>query len=163
MLNIKARALEGGGADLLILATDPMHKVAEPMMTGVAIPLLHIADATAARIRAAGLRRPGLMATAFTMEQSFYTSRLTAAGLQPTIPETPDRGKIHCIIFQELCRDIVTDCSRAAYVTMADRLAARGADSLILGCIEVGMLLNRGNVAVPVFDTALIHRETALA
>ncbi|MDO5613295.1 MAG: aspartate/glutamate racemase family protein [Paracoccus sp. (in: a-proteobacteria)] len=162
ILNRHAKALAAGGADLLILATNTMHKIADQIMTGVPIPLLHIADATAAQITAAGLRAPGLMATAFTMEQDFYTNRLIAAGLRPIIPTPDDRATIHRIIYDELCRDITTPASRAAFETIAARLIAQGADSLILGCTEVGMLLHQGNVAVPVFDTALIHCQAAL-
>ena len=162
ILNAEARAIERGGAGLLVLATNTMHKLAGPMMAGVSIPLLHIADATAGRIRAAGLRRPGLMATAFTMEQGFYTDRLAAAGLDPLLPDAEDRATVHRIIYDELCRDVVTAESRAAYVAIAARLAERGADCLILGCTEVGMLLDQGNVTVPVFDTTLVHCEVAL-
>ncbi|WP_395540880.1 aspartate/glutamate racemase family protein [Neotabrizicola sp. sgz301269] len=161
MLNAEARALERGGAEILILATNTMHKLADEMMAGVTIPLLHIADATAAAITAQGLRRPGLMATAFTMEQEFYTARLRAAGLDPVIPDAADRATTHRIIYDELCRDVVTRDSRAAYEGIAARLVAQGADSLILGCTEVGLLLGAGNVTVPVFDTVLIHCRVA--
>lgn len=102
------------------------------------------------------------MATAFTMEQSFYTDRLIAAGLSPIIPNESDRAETHRIIYEELCKDITTARSTAAYVAIANRLAASGADSLILGCTEVGMLLNQGNVAMPVFDTTLIHCKAVL-
>ena len=162
VLNREALALERGGAEILVLATNTMHKLAEPMMRGVRIPLLHIADATASRIVAAGRRRPGLMATAFTMEQTFYLDRLVAAGLSPIVPEADDRAQTHRIIYEQLCRNIVDEDSRAAYVAIAERLRQRGADCLILGCTEVGMLLHPGNVAVPVFDTTLIHCEAAL-
>ncbi|KJV32564.1 aspartate/glutamate racemase family protein [Luteibacter yeojuensis] len=162
ILQAEARALERGGAAFIVLATNTMHKLAGQMMEGVGIPLLHIADATAARIHATGMRRPGLMATAFTMEQSFYTDRLHAAELHPFIPRAGDRAETHRIIYDELCRNIVNERSRDAYVAIATRLIEQGADSLILGCTEVGMLLNQGNVAVPVFDTTLIHCEAAL-
>lgn len=162
-LNAEAKALERGGAELLILATNTMHKVAAHMMDGVGIPLLHIADATASRIAAAGLRSPGLMATAFTMEQSFYTDRLAAAGLDVILPDDADRAETHRIIYDELCRQIVSEASRQVYVGIAERLVARGADCLILGCTEVGMLLDQGNVSVPVFDTTLVHCEAAMA
>jgi len=102
------------------------------------------------------------MATAFTMEQSFYTDRLIAAGLDPVLPNAADRAETHRIIYEQLCRDIVTQESSATYVAIANRLAASGADSLILGCTEIGMLLNQGNVVVPVFDTTLIHCAAAL-
>ena len=139
-----------------------MHKLADQMMDGVTIPLLHIAGATATRIARAGLKRPGLMATAFTMQESFYTDKLHAAGLTPIIPEAEDRSTIHRIIYAELCRDVTTTASRATFESIAARLIAQGADGLILGCTEIGMLLSQSNVAVPVFDTTLIHCETAL-
>lgn len=163
VLNAAALGLQRGGADFLILATNTMHKLAGPMMQGLTIPLLHIADATAEAILARGLRRPGLMATAFTMEQAFYTGRLEAAGLSPLIPEAEDRALTHRIIYDELCRDIVTPESRRSYEAIAARLMARGADCLILGCTEVGMLLDQTNVAVPVFDTVLVHCQAAIA
>ena len=162
ILNREARALERGGAQVIVLATNTMHKLASEMMTGVKIPFVHIADATARAIKLKGLRNPGLMATAFTMEQSFYTDRLIASGLDPVIPNEFDRAETHRIIYEELCRDVVTAESTAAYVAIADRLAASGADSLILGCTEVGMLLNQGNVGMPVFDTTLIHCKAVL-
>jgi aspartate racemase len=107
-------------------------------------------------------RRPGLIATAFTMEQPFYLERLMAAGLDPIVPEAADRADAHRIIYDELCRGVVTRESEARFVAIAARLVERGADGVILGCTEVGMLLNRGNVSVPVFDTTLIHCEAAL-
>jgi len=162
ILNAEALALERGGAAFLMLATNTMHKLADQMMRGVHIPLLHIADATARRICEAGFQRPGLMATAFTMEQTFYTDRLESAGLVPIIPDTADRALTHQIIYEELCRDVISEDSRAKYIAIANRLAERGADSLILGCTEVGMLLNKSNVSVPVFDTTPIHCETAI-
>ncbi len=162
VLNNEAKALERGGAQLIILATNTMHKLAGQMMVGVNVPFVHIADATAKAINDRGLRRPGLMATAFTMEQSFYTERLIAAGLSPVLPNVGDRAETHRIIYEELCKDITTDESAATYVAIANRIAVAGADSLILGCTEVGMLLNQGNVAVPVFDTTLIHCAAAL-
>lgn len=162
ILNAEAKALERGGADLIVLATNTMHKLASQMMEGVKIPLLHIADATSLAIRARGLNRPGLMATAFTMEQSFYTDRLIAAGLDPIVPNEIDRAETHRIIYEELCKDLVTDQSTIAYEAIAERLVQSGADCLILGCTEVGMLLNQENVSVPVFDTTLIHCAAAL-
>jgi aspartate racemase len=162
ILNAEAKALERGGANFIVLATNTMHKLAGQMMDGVSIPLLHIADATAERIRQAGLRAPGLMATAFTMEQPFYLDRLRAASLQPVVPEAADRAEVHRIIYEELCKDIATSASRAVYEGIAQRLAQNGADCVILGCTEVGMLLNQENVSFPVFDTTLIHCEAAV-
>ncbi|MDW8844561.1 aspartate/glutamate racemase family protein [Erwinia sp. MMLR14_017] len=162
ILNAEAKALARGGADFIVLATNTMHKLADQMMSGVTIPLLHIADATAARILKAGLKAPGLMATAFTMEQSFYLDRLRAAQLQPVIPDAADRAVVHRIIYEELCQDIINPDSRSVYEDVAQRIAGKGADCMILGCTEVGMLLNKDNVSVPVFDTTLIHCEAAI-
>ena len=156
-LNQEALALERGGAEILGLATNTMHKVAETMMKGVSIPLVHIADATASRISDQQRSRPGLMATRFTMEQPFYIERLLDKGLPPVIPLADDRETIHRVIYDELCQGVITAESEAEYVAIADRLVDQGADCLILGCTEVGLLLNAGNVSVPVFDTTLIH------
>lgn len=162
ILNTEAKALERGGADFIILATNTMHKVADQMMKDVSVPMIHIADATAARIQARGLSSPGLMATAFTMEQTFYVDRLIAAGLSPIIPDSSNRAKTHQIIYDELCRGLVTKESEDAYVRIANQLIARGADCIILGCTEVGMLLNQDNLPVPVFDTTMIHCDAAI-
>lgn len=162
ILNAEAKALEKGGADFILLATNTMHKVASAMVADVTIPLLHIADATAQRISTAGLSRPGLIATAFTMEQSFYRDRLVEASLHPIIPDENDRAEVHRIIYDELCMDIIEDESRSKFEDVAQRLVDVGADSAILGCTEVCMLLNQGNVKVPVFDTTRIHCEAAI-
>jgi len=158
----EARALERGGAELLMLATNTMHKVAQRIVEAVSIPFLHIADATASRIASAGLHSPGLMATAFTMEQSFYTSRLAAAGLTVVLPNEADRAETHRVIYDELCRNIVHESSRQTYIAIAHRLIDGGADCLVLGCTEIGMLLRQEDLAVPVFDTALVHCAAAL-
>ena len=162
-LNQEALALERGGAEILGLATNTMHKVAETMMKGVSIPLVHIADATASRISDQQRSRPGLMATRFTMEQPFYIERLQDRGLTPVIPIAGDRDRIHRVIYEELCQGVIAAESEAEYLAIADRLVDQGADCLILGCTEVGLLLNAGNVSVPVFDTTLIHCEALLA
>lgn len=162
ILNREAKLLQSGGADLIILATNTMHMLAEQMMSGVDIPMLHIADATAERINDAGLARPGLMATAFTMEQAFYLERLKQAGLSPIVPNAEDRLETHRIIYDELCKGITTSTSERIYIEIAERLVDAGADCLILGCTEVGMLLNQDNVSQPVFDTTLIHCAKAL-
>ena len=162
-LNQEALALERGGAEILGLATNTMHKVAETMMRGVSVPLVHIADATASRISDQQRSRPGLMATRFTMEHPFYIERLQDRGLTPVIPIADDRDRIHRVIYDELCQGVITVESEAEYVAIADRLVDQGADCLILGCTEVGLLLNAGNVSVPVFDTTLIHCEALLA
>lgn len=158
-----ARKLEQAGADVIVLATNTMHKLADDIATAVRIPFLHIADCTGEAIVKAGLKRPALMATAYTMEQDFYVGRLRSRfGLDVVLPDAADRAQIHAIIYDELCKGITTEASRKAYEAIAARLAAKGADSLILGCTEIGMLLNAGNVAVPVFDTTLIHAAAAV-
>ena len=162
LLNTEAKALQAGGAGLIVLAANTMHKVADAMMQGVNLPLVHVADATAAEIRAAGFTRPALMATAYTMEQNFYTDRLRASGVEAMIPDAADRATIHRIIFEELCRGVITDASRSTYEEIARRLADQGADCLILGCTEIGMLLTADNSPLPVFDTLAIHCAAAL-
>ena len=154
--------LEAGGAEVLILATNTMHKIAPAIRDAVSIPFLHIADATAEVIRAAGKKRPALMATAYTMEQDFYTGRLREFGLDPVTPDIKDRAETHRVIYEELCKGVVRKISRQEYEGIAARLVAKKADCLILGCTEVGMLLNTRNVTVPVFDTTLIHCDAAL-
>ncbi len=163
LLNREAQALERGGAQLLVLATNTMHKLAAPMMRDVGIELIHIADATASAIRTAGYRRPGLIATAFTMEQTFYSDRLRQHDLEPIVPEAPDRAVVHRIIYEQLCRNVCTEASRQCFIAVAERLVDAGADCLILGCTEVGMLLNETNSPAPVFDSTLIHCDAALA
>jgi aspartate racemase len=162
ILNKHAVYLERGGAELLILATNPMHKVVDRIVNGVSIPFIHIADATATAILDGDFHKPGLLATAFTMEQNFYTERLIARGLSPIIPEADDRAEIHRIIYDELCRDVVTEYSRSTFESIAQRLIDQGCDCLILGCTEVGMLLNQDIVSVPVFDSTLVHCKAAL-
>lgn len=139
-----------------------MHKLADEMMAGISVPMVHIADATAAAIATRGLARPGLIATAFTMEQPFYVGRLRVAGLQPVLPDAESRAVIHRIIYGELCRDVVTAQSRETFRRIAASLADAGADSLILGCTEIGMLLDQSNVALPVFDSLKLHCRAAL-
>ena len=158
-----ARRLQGAGADVLVLATNTMHKVADAIEAAVSIPFLHIADATAQKIGEAGKRRPAIMATRFTMEQDFYTGRLREKfGLDPITPDESDRALVHQIIYDELCVGRVTEASRTVYVEVAKRLAAKGADCLVLGCTEVGMLLNEGNSPLMIFDTTLIHADAAV-
>ncbi|NJM29097.1 MAG: aspartate/glutamate racemase family protein [Rhizobiales bacterium] len=155
--------LERAGADVILLATNTMHKVADQITAAIKVPFIHIADATAEKIKAGGLKRSGLMATAYTMEQDFYVGRLRARhGLDVIVPDAADRAETHRIIYDELCKGIVAESSRTAYEAIAARLVGEGADCLILGCTEVGMLLNQTNVSVPVFDTTLIHADRAV-
>lgn len=159
-----AAQLERAGAQMIVLATNTMHKVIGHIERTVSVPVVHIADATGAAIKAAGHRRPGLMATRFTMEDSFYVGRLGEQfGLEAVVPREADRAETHRIIYAELCQGIIEDASRDAYVAIAERLVESGADCLILGCTEVGLLLDKTNVSVPVFDTVALHVEAALA
>jgi aspartate racemase len=158
-----ARRLEGAGAEVIVLATNTMHKIADEIESAISVPFLHIADATAEKIFASGKRKPAIMATRFTMEQDFYTSRLREKfGLDPITPDEADRELVHRIIYDELCIGRVHESSRGAYVDVARRLAAKGADCLVLGCTEVGVLLNEGNSPLPIFDTTLIHADAAV-
>lgn len=158
-----ARGLEAAGADLVILATNTMHRCAPAIEAALTIPFLHIADATAQRLKADGRTRPLLLGTAYTMEQDFYKGRLTGGhGITVTIPAGAERALIHTIIFDELVNGVVREESRGAYLAIAARHAGEGTDSLILGCTEIGMLLDETNSPLPVYDTARIHCEIAL-
>lgn len=159
-----ARALERAGADFLVLATNTMHKVAPEITRAVPLPLLHIADATAERIKAARLDRMGLIATRFTMEQDFYRGRLEQThGLQVLVPPREDREIVHRVIYDELCRGIVREESRAQYRRIVADLVRAGAGGVILGCTEITLLFRPTDASVPVFDTTEIHAEAAAA
>lgn len=158
-----ARRLERGGADFLILCTNTMHRLADALQAAVAIPLLHIADPTAERIKRAGLRRVGLLGTAFTMEQDFYKGRLSARhGLEVLVPEAADRQTVHRIIYDELVQGQVKEASRAAYRGIIAKLVAEGAEAIILGCTEIMLLVRTEDSPVPLFDTTAIHADAAV-
>jgi aspartate racemase len=152
-----ARSLERAGAEVIGLATNTMHKVANLITGAINIPFLHIADATATALLADGRKRPYLIATRFTMEQDFYKGLLAAHGLDVVVPEVRDRTEIHRIIYEELCKGDKQPASRATYEQLTAKAKAIGADSVILGCTEVGMLLSDKNSALPTYDTTLIH------
>jgi aspartate racemase len=158
-----AQGLERAGAEGLLLATNTMHKVADEIEAATGIPLLHIADATAARLVADDRRTVGLLATAFTMEQDFYTDRLCAHGLEVLVPDADDRRDVHRIIYDELCHDVVRDVSRDRYRQVIGRLAERGAEAVILGCTEITLLVDAGDSPVPLYDTTAIHAEAAVS
>jgi aspartate racemase len=158
-----ARRLEGAGAEAIVLATNTMHTVADAIAGAVRVPLLHIADATAAAVKRAGCRRPLLLATRYTMEQDFYRGRLAAQGVETMIPVEPDRTAVHEIIYGELVQGVVSEASRARYLDIVEAGRRAGADSVILGCTEVGMLIAQRDAAVPVFDTAVEHARAAVA
>lgn len=157
-----ARSLEKGGADFIVLCTNTMHKVANQITDAVDIPLLHIADATAQRIRQAGVKRVGLLATAFTMEQDFYKGRLAQSEIEVLVPDAAGRKVVHDIIYQELCLGIIRDESRTRYREIIAELVAQGAEAIILGCTEITLLVKAEDASVPLFDTTLIHAEDAV-
>ncbi|WAX97455.1 aspartate/glutamate racemase family protein [Aminobacter sp. NyZ550] len=155
-----ARRLERGGADFVVICSNTMHRMASEVQAAIGIPLLHIADPTAERIRAAGLGRVGLLGTAFTMEQDFYKGRLAELhGLEVLVPEAEDRAVVHRIIYDELVQGRVEARSRLAYREVIARLVARGAEAVILGCTEIMLLVGSEDSAVPLFDTTGIHAE----
>ncbi|MGW2873498.1 aspartate/glutamate racemase family protein [Kitasatospora xanthocidica] len=157
-----ARSLEAAGADLLLICTNTMHKVADQVAAAVSVPLLHLADTTAAAVRAAGLRRVGLLGTAFTMEQDFYRGRLAAGGLDVQVPQADSRALVHRVIYEELCVGLVREESRAAYRRVIGELVAGGAEGIILGCTEIELLVRPEDSPVPVFPTTRLHAEAAV-
>ena len=162
-LSAAARSIEAAGADFLLICTNTMHKVAPEIEAAVQIPLLHIADATAEVLVAEGIESVGLLGTAFTMEQEFYKGRLAERyGLQVLVPDESDRDFIHRVIYQELCLGKIEQHSRTGFVRIIDSLASRGAEAVILGCTEIGMLVHRTDTDVRLLDTAKIHAEKAV-
>ncbi len=158
-----ALRLERGGANFIVLCTNTMHRLADAISSSVSIPLLHIADPTADKIRAAGIERIGLLGTAFTMEQDFYKGRLQERhGLDVIVPDESDRRIVHEIIYKELVLGIVRPESRQAYREIIARLIARGAQGIILGCTEIMLLVSDEDSAVPLFDTTTIHAVAAV-
>jgi len=164
ILAAAAKALEAAGAQFLVLCTNTMHKVAPAIEAAVSIPLLHIADATAAEIRRNGLRRVGLLATGFTMEQDFYRGRLEQRhAIEVIVPDAAEREFVHRVIYDELCLGVVRDDSRERYRRIIAALVERGAEGIIFGCTEIGLLVGAADAPVPVFDTVAIHAAAAVA
>lgn len=159
-----ARKLEAGGAEGLLICTNTMHKLAGQVQAAVSIPLIHIADATAVAVKGAGVRRPALLATRFTMEQDFYKGRLADKyGLEPMVPDRAGRDMVHRVIYDELCQGIVSAPSKAAYLDEVTRLQRdEKIDGVIMGCTEITMLIGQGDFDIPVFDTTRIHAEAAV-
>lgn len=157
-----ADMLARGGADMLLICSNTMHRCAGAVEAASALPLIHIADPTAAAIKAAGLRRVGLLGTAFTMEQDFYTGRLAEAGLEVIVPDEVGRETVHRIIYDELVQGVVNDLSREHYRDVIATLVARGAEAIILGCTEIMLLVGEEDSAVPLFDTLALHVDAAV-
>ncbi|KQL52538.1 hypothetical protein AN964_02630 [Heyndrickxia shackletonii] len=157
-----AKKLELGGADCVVICTNTMHKVAEKVQESTKLPLLHIADATGKQIVQQGIKKVGLLATAFTMEEEFYKGRLKEYGLDILVPEKSDREKVHDIIYNELCLGKIEDSSRLAYIDIINNLISEGAEGIILGCTEITLLISQKDCKVPVFDTTRIHATAAV-
>lgn len=161
----EAKALETAGAEVIVLCTNTMHKVAGDLEAATTVPFLHLADATAKAVQSDGLRRVGLLGTAFTMEQDFYRGRLTDLGLDVIVPERRDRAEVHRVIYEELCLGEIRDDSRQFYLEVVDRLVGAGAEGVILGCTEIELLLDPdvpSLAPVPLFPTSRIHARAAV-
>jgi aspartate racemase len=159
-----ARNLEAAGADCVLICTNTMHKLAGTVQDAISVPLLHITDMTGQAVQAAGCRRPLLLATRYTMEQDFYLSKLRDTyGLSPMVPNAEDKSAVHDIIFGELCCGIVREESRQRYLEVITTAKEAGADSVILGCTEIGLLIGPEHFDLPAFDSTLIHANAAVA
>jgi len=163
LLAQQAQRVEAAGADFLLICTNTMHKVADDVAAAIAIPLLHLADATALEVVAQGVSCVGLLGTRFTMEQEFYRSRLEAHGLQVRIPTEEDRDIVHRVIYEELCLGRVEDNSRMEYQRIIAQLGTQGAQAVIAGCTEITMLVDPGQSPLRMFDTTAIHAQAAVA
>ncbi len=156
------RRLQSAGADCIVLCSNTMHKLADRVAAAATVPFLHIADATGQAAREKGLRTVGLLATGFTMEQPFLRERLEREhGLQVLVPDAPARAEVHRIIYEELCKDIVTEASRSRYLEVIRGLAAAGAQAIVLGCTEISLLVRNGDTELPLLDTTALHARAA--
>ena len=163
ILSEAAIAIEKGGADFLLICTNTMHKVAPQIEANISIPILHIADATAQRLRKAGIKKVGLLGTRFTMEQDFYKGRLVEKyGIDVIVPNEPEREDVHSVIYNELCLGTIDQNSRVRYLKIIAQLAANGAEAVILGCTEIALLVKQNHTATPLYDTTAIHAEQAV-
>jgi len=163
LLTDAAKRVEAAGADCLLICTNTMHKVAPEIEQAIGIPLLHIADATAEALLNAGIKKVGLLGTAFTMEQAFYKGRLSELhGLEVLVPNVEDRKRVHEVIYQELCLGKIRPESKAEYLRIIASLAEEGAEAVILGCTEIGLLVEQADTQVRLFDTTVIHAAKAV-
>jgi aspartate racemase len=162
ILGSAGRALESAGADFLVLCTNTMHKVAPQIVRSVNIPLLHIADATASVLKKDGITCVGLLGTRFTMEESFYCDRLRKHDIQIVVPDAHQREGIHTVIYSELCRGHIKPESKAFYLEVVTSLATRGAQGVILGCTEIGLLVQGSDTEIQLYDTTEIHAHQAV-
>ncbi|MEJ2656652.1 MAG: aspartate/glutamate racemase family protein [Desulfobacterales bacterium] len=163
ILSEAAKSVQAAGAEFLLICTNTMHKVAPEIEAQIQIPLLHIADATAEILVKEGIKSVGLLGTSFTMEQEFYKGRLTDKyGLRVLVPNKNDRQIVHKVIYEELCMGKVKNDSKVEYLRIIDALAAKGAEAVILGCTEIGMLVNQADTNVKLLDTTAIHAKKAV-
>jgi aspartate racemase len=157
-----AQRVERGGADFVVICTNTMHKMAGELQANISIPILHIADATAAKVRAQGMRKIGLLGTKFTMEEDFYKGRLIEKhGLQVLVPDAGDRAIVHRVVYDELVLGKINPASKAEYQRIISRLIQQGAEGIILGCTEIGLLVGEADSTAPLFDTTRIHAVAA--
>jgi aspartate racemase len=162
ILTEAAQQVEGAGAEVIVICTNTMHKVADDIQAHISIPLLHIADATAQQVKATGIQKIGLLGTRYTMEEDFYISRLVKQyGLEVIIPDAPEREIVHRVIFDELVVGTIRQTSKDQYLKIIAHLVDQGAQGIILGCTEIGMLIHPEDCRVPLFDTTRIHAEAA--
>ena len=157
-----AQRLEKAGADFIVICTNTMHKVAEDVEKSVEIPLLHIVDVTAEKIKAKGINKVGLLGTRFTMEDNFYRDRLRKHGIEAIIPSEKEREIVHSVIYNELCLGVIKESSREKFKEIIKNLAKRGAEGVILGCTEIPLLVKQGDVDLPLFDTTEIHAKASV-
>ena len=157
-----ARRLQDAGAELVVLCTNTMHVCAPAIEAAIDVPFLHLADATARAVLAAGVRTVALLGTRYTMERDFYRGRLAGHGLDVLVPDEPDRTTIHDVIYDELVRGVVRDESKAAYLAVIERLADAGAEGVIAGCTEIELLVGAGDVSIPWFPTTRLHAVAAV-
>ena len=163
LLTDAALALQGAGADCLLICTNTLHKVAPGVQKRISIPLLHIADAAAGAVLEKGMKKAALLGTTYTMEQDFYKDRIAQSGIEVVIPEAEERAYINRVIFEELCLGVISPASRARFADIIGALAERGAEGVILGCTEIGLLITKEDTPVPLFDTTVIHARAAAA
>lgn len=155
--------LQKSGADCVLICTNTMHKVADQVVEGIDVPLIHIADATAEKLKQNGLEKVGLLGTKFTMQQEFYKSRLTELhGIEVITPNDTQMDEVHSVIYDELCKGVISDSSKQAYLDIIEDLRQSGAQAVILGCTEIGLLVSQHDVDIPLYDTAAIHALSAV-
>lgn len=161
ILSDAAQRLEKAGADFIVICTNTMHKVANTIQSAVSIPILHIAEVTARQLKANDISKVALLGTKYTMEQDFYRSKLTQNGITVVVPDENDRELINSVIYNELCLGVIQEASRQKFLSIMNGLADQGAQGAILGCTEIGLLVGQKDTDVPLFDTTLIHAESA--